>query len=390
MTTRHKLRGRDPLLRTIVTTRKNPQGAITQLKSQRSYRQAKRIIKKLRAFRLGRSISGERVAEAWDAVLTPPPLPASSDWVQEFGWLCHGFQAHAQQLNSFLGQRRQFGGALLLGDYVRAEEVLDEIEEEHGHSFWLAERRLMLGQFNGGFEAHKALLAQMQSQVSDPLTGYVITKLSHRLEPHVNYESFQHSTKSMLRELEAGGHNLVAALIEIQISPWTHAWKSQGQEMLRWCSGRPLVDRYDRAMKILAYMSLGALADDQRAELRLILRDLQMVLDDRQLAHVQWIALGAEGGAEAEISADSTSASYIRALDDFALGRFKASAEAAEALLKKDPTSFDFYEVAQSAPLLAAGMNGLEEGTDSMSVSSSEVLEVGGGSMPPSTSCRGR
>ncbi len=49
-----------------------------------------------------------------------------------------------------------------------------------------------------------------------------------------------------------------------------------------------------------------------------------------------------------------------------------------------------FYEVAQSAPLLAAGMNGLEEGTDSMSVSSSEVLEVGGGSMPPSTSCRGR
>ncbi len=47
-------------------------------------------------------------------------------------------------------------------------------------------------------------------------------------------------------------------------------------------------------------------------------------------------------------------------------------------------------EVAQSAPLLAAGMNGLEEGTDSMSVSSSEVLEVGGGSMPPSTSCRGR
>ncbi len=50
----------------------------------------------------------------------------------------------------------------------------------------------------------------------------------------------------------------------------------------------------------------------------------------------------------------------------------------------------NIYEVAQSAPLLAAGMNGLEEGTDSMSVSSSEVLEVGGGSMPPSTSCRGR
>ncbi len=53
-------------------------------------------------------------------------------------------------------------------------------------------------------------------------------------------------------------------------------------------------------------------------------------------------------------------------------------------------TDREVSEVAQSAPLLAAGMNGLEEGTDSMSVSSSEVLEVGGGSMPPSTSCRGR
>ncbi len=71
----------------------------------------------------------------------------------------------------------------------------------------------------------------------------------------------------------------------------------------------------------------------------------------------------------------------------------KTAAEEArirEAKRAEDAKNGIFYEVAQSAPLLAAGMNGLEEGTDSMSVSSSEVLEVGGGSMPPSTSCRGR
>lgn len=58
--------------------------------------------------------------------------------------------------------------------------------------------------------------------------------------------------------------------------------------------------------------------------------------------------------------------------------------------LERLPQAKQFYEVAQSAPLLAAGMNRLEEGTDSMSVSSWEVLEVGGDSMPPSTSGRGR
>ena len=339
--------GKDSLLGAILTTRENPHTAIAQLKSKRSYRQAKRIIKNLRPFRLKQEdLYGNRVSETWGGVLKSPrhrdrnrDNGASTDWVQEFGWLSHGFQAYAHEINVFLNQRRLFGAAYLLGDYVRAQEILDEVEKEHGLSFWLAERRLMVSEVSGGFETHKALLAEMQSQIPTPLTRYIITRLSYRLETHVNHEIFQSSTSSMLRDLNADDRKLAASLIEIQTSPWTHEWASQGQEMLRWCTGRPLVDRYDRAIKILAYMSLDKLTEDQRSELALILRDLQLVIDDRQLAHVQRVALD----VEAELTLDSYSEQYLSALDDFVAGRFKASAESAEDLLKKDPTSFSLY-----------------------------------------------
>lgn len=335
----HQNRGRDPLLGSFAANRNNPRRAVAQLKSQRSYRQAKKIIEGLRPFRLENYIYENRIAESWNRVLELPQYPNSADWIQEVGWLSHGFRAYASTINSFLSYRKAFGTAYLLGDYARAEVVLAQVKEEHGHSFWLAERLFMVRQAVGGFDAHKKLLAEMQSETTNPLVGYIFTTLSNRLEPHVNHESFKTWTEQMLRELRQEGHDWLAAIIEIQISPWTQSWKSQAQEMLRCCAGRPLIDRYDRTIKILAYMSFDGLADNQRQDLTVILQDLGDVIEDRQLTHIQWATLG----TATDSHADPNSESYLNALDQFVSGKFAESAELAEILLKQDPTSFDFY-----------------------------------------------
>jgi hypothetical protein len=126
----------------------------------------------------------------WNQVLTSVKLPRSQDWLQELGWLAHGFRLEASRLTRFAKTRQAFARAYLLGDFADANRHLEVEEETNGLSLWLAERELMLLQTKDGFAAHKARLSEIQGTVTNALVSYIITTTSTRLEPNVNPESF--------------------------------------------------------------------------------------------------------------------------------------------------------------------------------------------------------
>jgi len=330
---------RDPVLGLCFSV-KTRRKAIALIKSERSYGQARALLPKIGMLTmhpdLRVAVLGTVRPSTWDEVITHPLLPPSKDWLQEFGWLAHGFRSEAALLNSFLEYRKQFGRAYLLGDYETAKCTLSTIEENIGVSLWLAEREFMLLQAATGFEGHKKKLSEIQASLTNSLVGYLITTSSNRLEPHVTPEAFQRSTQQVLEEIRADGNDVFASWVELHIAPWSFGWLNDKHEMLRRCGGKTLLDRYDRAIKIISCIPFNTLAQDERRQFSAVLLDLASVIDDRQLTHLIGILEPDRNPVDARTD------QYFEGVDALVAGDYTRCAKVAEKLILEEPTCFEF------------------------------------------------
>lgn len=330
---------RDPVL-DIFFAMKKTRGAIALLKEDRTYGQARELLPRLGMKMmhpdLRLAISGNVKSTKWDQVIVRPFLPRSKDWLQELGWLAHGFLAEAPRLNSFLRLRREFGRSYLLGEYATANATLNAIRHEFGLSLWLVEREFMLLQMSAGFQAHKQRLSEIQAEVTNSLISYIITTCSNRLEPHVTHEAFVRTTRDILDDIRKDGRNSFASWIELHTAPWSFGWLQDKHEMLQRCGGKTLVDRYDRVIKILSCIRVSALNANERALLFAILRDLASTIEDRQLQHLLGML------QPSVIPVDLRTEQYFEAVDALVAGHFAECARLAESLALADPSCFQF------------------------------------------------
>jgi hypothetical protein len=197
---------RDPILDVFFAKRQHKL-AVGLVKTERRYGAAKVLLPKLGLQQMSPDMKqvllGIITAEKWDDVFIPPATPPSKNLFEELGWLAHGFRLEAVTINSFLGLRKAFGKCYLLGNYVEASAILEEVRKKHGLSLWLAEREFMLLQAKEGFSAHKEKLSNVQGALTSGMVSYLLTKTSHRLEPHVTYDSYQRSCQHNLKEIRS-------------------------------------------------------------------------------------------------------------------------------------------------------------------------------------------
>lgn len=331
---------RDPLLE-VFYAHKNQRSAILLLKTERSYAQAKAILPKLGWMSISRdlrnTIIGTLKSSSWDEVATPSVLPPSKDWLQELGWLTHGFRAEAKFLNSFIESRRQFGRAYLLGDFATAKHILEEISHNHGISFWHAEKEFMLLQSSEGFNSHLNKLSEILANVKNLFIRYVIKVYSYRLEPSVTPKDFERTSNQVSRNLRADKNEEFASWVELHVTPWKFEWLKDRHYLLHKCCGKTLIDRYDRVMKIMSCIVLDGLASDERSLLCAIIEDLNAVIKDQQIQHL--ITLLNPTRRSIQLKTDL----YLRALDDLIVGNFSNAITETLNLLNEDPTCFEFY-----------------------------------------------
>lgn len=220
------------------------------LKTERSYGQAKQMIDAL-LNPISQSLLFENLfSPDWNGLHRFPSLPPSRDWVQELGWMAHVFRRTPIQLQKFIVRRHEFGVAFVTGCYEKASAILAEIEREFGYSFWLLERRLMLAQQSEGFEGNKKELKSIQDSCLNPYVAYCASYISNRVEPHISWEAYRKQVEEALSELKELGRNQIGLEVEVQISPSTSEWAEFPEHILHRGSGRPLIDRYNLAIKV--------------------------------------------------------------------------------------------------------------------------------------------
>lgn len=327
--------------------------AISTLKLDRKYGQIREVLNSLPPnFR--DDIFGRNLApQSWDAIEGEPPLPQSTSWIQELGWLSFSIELGSQYLNHFLSLRQRFGHAFIAGAYGKAEAILNDTQQLFGLSYWLLERRLMIAQATGGFDGNKSQLQEILKTCGDPFVRYAATVFSSRVETAVSATKFQEQIEGKAAEIRASGSDNLASKIEFQLAPWSCGWAHANHRLLQRCQRRSLIDLYNYSLKILCYACSEA--TPQEADfyhLQKILHGMYAAVPDKVTLHLLQLI----GAVPEESTLDDESLEVIRVHDLLITQRGGEAFDVAKALLKENPLSFDnYYLLSQS--IVATGLS---------------------------------
>ena len=118
-------------------------------------------------------------------ILTPSSLD------RELAWTASVLKNYEQILSSFVALERRFVDAWMLGQFEVATAVLNEVEEQHGKSGWLIERRLALLQEAAGLDAQKVYSYKIRGdEASSVWAKFYAFNFSMRMEPTVSTASY--------------------------------------------------------------------------------------------------------------------------------------------------------------------------------------------------------
>lgn len=122
---------------------------------------------------------------------------------RELLWSCNLLHLYSNQLNSYLDKRHLYEDSVLNKDYDAALSILNEIEEDHGYSFWLIEAKTALLQNKDGLDAQKNFVSYLydarQSGYSFDLVYYISFLISQRNEPLLKTNALIDFTKQQLK-----------------------------------------------------------------------------------------------------------------------------------------------------------------------------------------------
>lgn len=110
---------------------------------------------------------------------------------KELNWQVLSFLKHKEEINIFLNLKEKFEIYLLKGEYTKAREVLERIENEICISFWGIENRFILDEFQFGTEKnweYRNLLLEERNQIYVQIFGNIFS-----LKAEKNISFFQYN-----------------------------------------------------------------------------------------------------------------------------------------------------------------------------------------------------
>lgn len=197
----------------------------------------------------------------------------------------------------------------------------------------------MLHQAQGGFAQHKQYLSEIHAPLTNSVVAYFLTAISNRLEPHVTAEEFTNNARQSLQGMRADGNHLLANIAELSFCPWSYGWSEAIGEALTCCIVRPLIDRYDRVIKVLSCAVASELTVQQRNRFLRILNDLFEAIGDPEIRNLLFLV----NLTDLEAIEDTLTDSHVHALDLFYEGRFEECIEVTSRFIYDDPTCFSGY-----------------------------------------------
>src|SRR5690606_15830168 len=104
----------------------------------------------------------------------------------EIKWLLLSIRKFSKQLSLFVILKKEFENNFLLGDYSKAESVLESVLNETGYSLWYIEAKFLLLEYQNKPEEQKEFLSEINQANKNGMIGTIAHFLSFRTERNLS------------------------------------------------------------------------------------------------------------------------------------------------------------------------------------------------------------
>lgn len=154
----------------------------------------------------------------------------------EIRWWIACFQLCAKQLNFFIESRRQYDTYILLGEYEKALQTLNSLEQQIGVSFWFYESKIFVYS-RLGMDV-KDLVQKLPSNSNTSIINFYVMK-------NLDTVTYTEYTKILENALKSNDDADFVTYIKYRLLPMEYEMESKDYLPIMMCANDcPLVDRY--------------------------------------------------------------------------------------------------------------------------------------------------
>ena len=261
----------------------------------------------------------------------------TGDLQKELNWVSVSILTYASAISGFVGHSLAFQRAFLLGNYQRAQELLDTVIQSYGVSLWTMDKTFLLKERVEGLEANKRFLTELVGDKnSNVMVTYLANYVSMRAETKISPESYR---LALNRALDFGPDYL--AIRDYLLYRLDHVdvdLPTGATHIAFFEASSTVIDRY------LTFIALCQHSVSKGGQLRqntceIVKRLAGKVIDPRIDALLQAC------DPVREPNWNDLSANVLQVLDLYTSGDYRSSLQCAAQLLVREPATYELYYV---------------------------------------------
>ena len=266
-------------------------------------------------------------------------IPNSDHIESELNWIACVLNKYANEINSYLKQKRLFDSCFLAGDYERASDLLKNIEDEFGCSLWLLEVSLLLAEYKGGLKSNREMLRNIISELNNVNICIFAKYLSFRAEKDVSSANYCRAFGDFLSSHAGNGEiSNILKHFSYRLNFISFDDFESLSHVVFYEGVLPIIDRYLVYVRVLQTLA-STCQDGQKA---FLVNNIAWIRDF--VSDISLDILYCYFVPDTEIVGDQSQLLLLDASDAYTVGDYARSLEISIKALNEYPDCFEFYE----------------------------------------------
>lgn len=288
-------------------------------------------------------IYGESLPSDITAIGETNIIVSNNKLEEEINWILISVRKYKNEINKFLVYKKQFETELIIGNYEKAEEILDLIDTQISLSLWSIENRFLLIELRKGLKENTGFLNDINTQNKKPFIRYLAHFYSTKAEKELSVNRYEVNLVKFLLPLIDKGFNADLDYYFFKLNPFVKNRYEHLSEILAFENYNSIIDKYTSLIKIFQLI-ITSLSDTDK-ELRSFIGNRLFYLDKKVKDNNIKILRTLVTDKFEDIIFDPNDKYYIKILDSYTSGEYEKCQKMIEVALDLDPLIFELYPI---------------------------------------------